>query len=913
MRFSILKTLLLCAIFCPLISYGQSRNEFANAFNDMLNSGDGFLSASHQERVLSLVFAEKLASEFEKYASKPELKPLCTSLVYKNIDAACLHCQNLKGKIADSIYNLLYARLSVIKTDFVTAGEYYENACNVMENNVYVLLETVDFFRRLDMNGLAMQYLNKALDVSQKTPQERQCRILAAKIYYQTSEYDKACKELTIVDNIKNKKKNQNSAILGESAYLWGKIYYAQKKYDSCKANLIKSVQYYQKSNEKKYVRISSVYYLLSELNTLEGDYETALQNVLKSTDYINKSNMRDVDKQPLLSKNYLQTGLIYRSIGDYSKAVEYLNKSLQSMLSVSEKSLLHVVDLADIKTNLASCDLDMKDYRKAEALCDDAEALYNLPDVEKSESALSGKAFMYNIKGMLCSRQEKNMEAMQNYNLSLDIYDLLVYKFRNRYLDNHALVCRNIAMLYDNMHQYDEALYFYNHAAEEEAELFNNNEVAQSRYANTLMNIGNIYRKRERTDSALTYLHKALDIYKKIKSPTINEQADYSTVCNNLAILYRKTGNMEIAENFYNQAYQMRKNLSEDNSDYQQLLADIQNNYGLFYIDNGDNDMALYYFTKAVEIRENNKDSISENSKNVLADSYDNIAYVSTLLGNYTDAEIYYQKSSEIRKSLYINNPNVFAIDYSTTLKNQGLMYFRNNQPQKSLECLEKAVEIYQQQTKNTNASYYEQIADVKYNMSIVYNQMGQTQKALETLQDVCAVYSALAAKNPHIYSVEAAAALQLSGDFYFDANDFNTAEQKYLQALEIYEKQVDDNPDLKLNMAQIYSNLGLLCMQNKKNDDALNYFKTAGNIYKLFDEKQKNIETAINFAKNNINIVNFYLQVGGSYWTNKSKQECKTLLDNTLNMLSPYLGNARAQDYHDNALRLQKKVQNK
>ena len=904
MRISSIKAALLAAVLWPLVVFGQTKSEFNAAFNDLVNTGCGFSGASHQERVLALVFAEKLAGEFETYSGNQLYKPLCESLIYKNIDAAIRHCENLKGTLNDSTYNLLYARLSVIKTDFVSAQEYYENTCAMMENNTNVLLEASDFFRHRNMNSVALQYVHKALVACQRTPQEKMARIMAAKIYFETGEYQKTEQELNAVSNVKVKKK-QDIFYEAECAYIRGKVFNVHKQYTESKKQLLLAIQNYQKKGGKD-LTISRIYYLLSEICSKEDDFQTALQFIDKSYDYINKSKLTESEKQPLFAKNFLQRGLICRSMGNYTDAVEYLNKSLQCMLSASEKSLLYTVDLADIKTNLASCDLDMKDYRKAEALCDDAEALYNLPDIEKSESALSGKAFMYNIKGMLGSRQGKNVEAMNNYNLSLDIYDLLVYKFRERYLDNHALVCRNIAMLYDNMRQYDEALYFYKHAAAEEAELFGHNEVAQSRYANTLLNIGNIFRKRERTDSALTYLHRALDIYKKIQSPTLNEQADYSTVCNNLAILYRKTGNMEIAENFYNQAYQMRRNLASGNSDYQQLLADIQNNYGLFYIDNGDNDMALYYFTKAVEIRENNKDSISENSKNVLADSYDNIAYVSMLLGNFNDAENYYQKSAEIRRSLFANSPKIFANDYCTTLKNQGLMYFRSNQPQKSLKCLEKAVDIYTFQMQNDSVNRYEQIADVKYNISIIYSQMGKTDDAIKTMEDVCAVYLALQAKKPEIYNSEAAGALQLLGDFYFDKKNSNMTMVNYSNALNIYEQFVEEKPDFKINEAQIYSNIGLLKINENQNDEAIKNFLLARNIYKSLDSKQKNIETAVNAAKNNINIVNYYLQNSD----NKNRQESKKLLDETIDVLSPYLDNPRAKEYYNNAQQLYKKL---
>ena len=226
------------------------------------------------------------------------------------------------------------------------------------------------------------------------------------------------------------------------------------------------------------------------------GDYSKELEYYEKSL-RIRLSVLGE--NHPNVATNYNNIGSVYNVIGDYSKALEYHEKSLKILLSVLGGN--HP-DVALSYNNIGSVYKQMGDYSKALEYLEKSLRIglsvlgENHPDV----------ALSYNNIGFVYSATGDYSKALEHYEKSLRIWLPILG-------ENHpdvALSYNNIGSVYKKMGNYSKALEYH----EKDLKILlsvlgeNHPDVASS-----YNSIGSVYYKMSDYSKAMEYYEKSLRI----------------------------------------------------------------------------------------------------------------------------------------------------------------------------------------------------------------------------------------------------------------------------------------------------------------------------------------------------------------------------------------------------------------
>lgn len=847
-----------------------------------------------------------IAGVFEKnYSANPTLKTALESVKKDNIADAINIC--LRSNAADTTRLLFCARLYIVDLDFFFAENSYDSLMLKCADYWYIK-EFARFCKETGMYYKSEELYSRALQAVINTPFEKEAEIDLAEAYYNLNNIESALKELNNIENSlypKNKIKN-DALIQGRTELLKGKIFVSQNEIEKADECFDKAVNNYNKSKADS-KQIADIYMLKGTLYAQTGKYSEAEKALEKARNIILKQSEDDyVD----LAQLHLKSGVIFKNCGDFTKARSEINKAIEAIDKINDNDPSKKIITAQTETGLAALNIELKDFRRAEALCNNAYELFCNSEMENSAEVLTGKAQVLNVFANLNTTTFNYTVAQKKYEEALEIFKRLNIVSGNEYAGEYATVCNNIGMMLDNRERYSEAIVYYKQSAEIRKKAAEKYPLMATAYAQVLTGLGNAYEKCDLNDSALYFLNMALEIYNSIKNKTNAEQADYSTVCNNLGILYRKSDEPEKAESFYTESFKIRKALVEKSSAYMSLWGDIQNNMGLFYIYRKDYDLAMYYLSKSVEIRSIEAETNHDVYDNVLADGYDNLAYVYNLTEQFDSAAVNYEKSWELRKRLVLKNSTVFLRDYLNTLFNLADLYRFTGRLNDALPILEELKDTYERLMQSDNKNYYAEIADINHNIALIYGLTDRIPQAALQMNDVLTSYLSLASTIPDRYLPKAASVMNQLGNFHTDLKNYSLAEEYYLKAINLRKSLLDSGYVSKTALAASFNNYGLLCLETARPDKAYEYFISAQNIYKAENPENYNIETVIGFSMTNLNLIQYYFEHNkNGKLSEKYQKECTLLLDETLSRLEPYKNNNKsATYYYDYALQLKK-----
>lgn len=159
---------------------------------------------------------------------------------------------------------------------------------------------------------------------------------------------------------------------------------------------------------------------------------------------------------------------------------------------------------------------------------------------------------------------------------------------------------------------------------------------------AMVLNRVGAAYLKIGEWDSSEKYFKTALVILEKAEYP------DYSKIAqnyNNLAIFYANKNNLDLTGSYFTKALNIIENNLGKNFWY---AANLCSNLGELSLHRLEYDKALRFFKKALRI------NFKNNSKNGIANSYNNIGRAYLFQGNYSDALIVLKKAEKLFVELY-------------------------------------------------------------------------------------------------------------------------------------------------------------------------------------------------------------------------------------------------------------------
>ena len=514
-------------------------------------------------------------------------------------------------------------------------------------------------------------------------------------------------------------------------------------------------------------------------------------------------------------ASSYNNIGLVYSSLGDYPKALEYFEKSLETSKKLFGEE--HP-DTARAYNNIGTIHDSLGDYTKALEYYEKSLETYRKLFGEKH----SDTATAYNNIGWVYNSLGDYPKALEYFEKGLETYRKL---FGEEH-PNTALAYNNIGAVYDSLGDYTKALEYFEKSLETSKKLFGEEHPNTAR---AYSNIGLVYNSLGDYTKALEYFEKSLETYRKLFG---EEHPNTVGAYNNIGLVYNSLGGYTKALEYFEKSLETyRKLFGEEHPN----TVGAYNNIGNVYNSLGGYTKALEYFEKGLET--SNK-LFGEEHPNT-ARAYNNIGNVYNSLGDYPKALEYYEKSLETYRKLFGEEHPDTARGYN----NMGSVYQSLGDYPKALEYYEKSLETYRklfgEEHPDTVGAYN--------NIGKVYQSLGDYPKALEYFEKGLETYRKLfGEEHPNT-----ALAYNNIGNVYNSLGDYPKALEYYEKSLETYRKLFgEEHPDT----VGAYNNIGLVYNSLGDYPKALEYFeKSLETSKKLFGEEHP--DTAM--AYNNIGMV--------------------------------------------------------
>ena len=297
-------------------------------------------------------------------------------------------------------------------------------------------------------------------------------------------------------------------------------------------------------------------YHHLGHLYSKKNLFLDALDYFKKALDDDYVKSGDDISCKALLYTSFTS---LYREMGDYTNAMEYIQKTICLKDSFDSPGLdsirvFHSVVVAI--TNLAGIYSDMGKYEEASKFYKQA---MQFTTVKYHLGTL------YNNYGVLLRRQKKYDEALEIYKKALDI-DLEIYG------NNHPSVGRvygNIGNIYMETKRYAEAENYLLKSIQILGAVYGpNNTLVAGSYSN----MGALEAFQEKWQDAITYYRKALDLLLGLIGDSHPQTA---LAYQGLGFCYAKSGDTEKGIQFLEKALTIMKEKMGENHPY---IKDIEN-----------------------------------------------------------------------------------------------------------------------------------------------------------------------------------------------------------------------------------------------------------------------------------------------------------------------------------------------
>lgn len=304
------------------------------------------------------------------------------------------------------------------------------------------------------------------------------------------------------------------------------------------------------------------------------------------------------------------------------------------------------------------------------------------------SAQEIENKLDSISLKAEILSAIATNYYFKGDYTNTLSYLTAQLNLFRN--LDNKigiALCLNRMGIIYKNMDQYEDAIYYYQEALKIEEERKDSTGICRA-----LINIGNIYfQNRKNFTQAINFYTKAINISKAINDKNntavllnnigliFYNQEKYQEALNNfkealsiyielekpdgvaetenyLAVLYAKLGNFKKADKFIKNSYNHYSSIGA-----KPRIAETLRDRGDIFLEWGQYNQALESYFKSYEL------FIELGSKTNIANIYHKISETYAKLNNYKKAFDYHTLSTDLNDSLFSEKMNKQIAEFQT------------------------------------------------------------------------------------------------------------------------------------------------------------------------------------------------------------------------------------------------------
>ena len=305
--------------------------------------------------------------------------------------------------------------------------------------------------------------------------------------------------------------------------------------------------------------------------------------------------------------------------------------------------------------------------------------------------SSLLEEAILLHKKGQLKEAEKLYKSILKSSSNNFEVIHLLgIIKIQLKQFEE-AIVWLNKAILINNNHSIFNNLGVCYKELKKYPEALNNFKNAikiKPNYAEVYNNIGIVYKSIENFTEAIFNYKQAIQL-----------KPDYAEAYNNLGIIYLDKEEYDEAKNLFEKAIQLKP-------DY----AEAYNNLGIIYLDKEEYDEAKNLFEKAIQLKPDNPKAICNLSlvfirlkdfKKAKLNIDKSIKLKKEFQNNYIALGIYYHAIEDLENA-EINFKKAIEIKGKEVSHILAILYFETNRLQKSLDIINKLIELKPQNARN-------------------------------------------------------------------------------------------------------------------------------------------------------------------------------------------------------------------
>ena len=389
-----------------------------------------------------------------------------------------------------------------------------------------------------------------------------------------------------------------------------------------------------------------------------DGKLDSALIVSKKMNNWVRENEGSDTSLN--FAKSHLYIGAVFDRKKEYDSAIaQYTNhiQILENQNRIYSNNYINALYLiGNVYIQINDLELADKNFLK-------------LFEIKEKVVGLDTISLFKNLRNIGINYFERGQLSLSKRIFS---YNLEISKLKKTNSSNlFAEACNDLAIVLDDLNEFDSVVILYN-ASLESRKLFSSND--SDGYAKVIHNLGTFYHKRGELYEAVRYYKESIKIF----STNNSKSESYITNLTNLGALYSDIGDYSNAKNLYIQALSLKETKSTST-----LI-----NLGSLYLRMND-------FVKA--------DSCYKDALVILSNKYPRSLNYSKALNNYgsfldkkndnVNAEVYYNKSLDIKKSIFTGD----NIDISNSYRTLGNLYFKTKNYIKAEEFYNKSFQVVQ------------------------------------------------------------------------------------------------------------------------------------------------------------------------------------------------------------------------
>ncbi|KAI8497244.1 hypothetical protein Bbelb_251930 [Branchiostoma belcheri] len=447
------------------------------------------------------------------------------------------------------------------------------------------------------------------------------------------------------------------------------------------------------------------------------GDYRKAISYIEQALQ-LYTSIFGQNTAHPDIAYSLSMLGATCDGLGDYRKAISYMEQALQMCRSIHGKNTAHR-NIASLLNNLGKSWTELGDFGNGRNYLE--QSLQMCRSIYGHSTAHPEIANSLNNLGMAWHHLGDYRKAISYYEQALQMYRSIYSQTKAH--PEIASSINNLGSAWHHLGDYRKAISYSEQALQMKRSIYGQTK-AHPRIASSINNLGMAWHSLGDYRKAISYHEQALQMYRSIYGQT-KAHPDIDKSLNNLGEAWSALGDYRKAISYYEQALQMSRSIygqTKSNPD----IANSLNNLGAAWHHLGDYRKAMIYHQEALQMRRSIYGQTVAHPS--IALSINNLGKALLHLGDYRKAISYYEQALQMYRSIYgqgTENPHIAA-----SLNNLGLACIEMGDYRKAISYSEQALQMYRSIYGQTKA--HPNIATLLGNLGSAWDNLGDHRKAI-------------------------------------------------------------------------------------------------------------------------------------------------------------------------------------